>query len=319
MLVSIIIPVFNRFLLIGETIDSILEQTYTNWECIIVDDHSTDYTEDLINYYCEKDIRIKLYKRPDHLLKGANSCRNYGLEKSSGEFVQWFDSDDLMEKEALQIKVQALSSCTADYVISRSVSFSESQGSEEIISSFPNFYRFQEFKLSSYNYFTQNINWLTCDFFVRREFMEEHRPRFRENLKAHQERNFFCKITSISTNGSILDKVLSKVRIGHASIQSHILSSSKIYNLSLLNFFYFTWLDVKNNANKKAITFLFNSLVKISLDYKAPLIFLIKVFNQLLKDKKYSAALLFAIYQTSFQLTGRGLRFKKKFQEKLGY
>ena len=61
-LVSIIVPVYNREELICETLDSIIMQTYTNWECIIIDDHSTDKTVDVILSYSLNDSRIKIFK-----------------------------------------------------------------------------------------------------------------------------------------------------------------------------------------------------------------------------------------------------------------
>ncbi len=101
-LVSIIIPVHNRAQLIGETLDSIILQTYRNWECIVIDDGSTDYTEELLEFYCEKDSRISFYHRPCNRLSGGNAARNYGLEKSSGEYILWFDSDDIMKPSLLE-------------------------------------------------------------------------------------------------------------------------------------------------------------------------------------------------------------------------
>lgn len=94
-MISIIIPTYNRAHLITQTLDSILAQTYTNWECIIVDDGSTDNTEEIVKTYCAKDTRFQFFKRPMHLPKGPNACRNYGFELSEGEYVNWFDSDDL--------------------------------------------------------------------------------------------------------------------------------------------------------------------------------------------------------------------------------
>ena len=94
-LVSIIIPTYNRAHLIGETLDSVLAQTYTNWECIVVDDGSTDGTDKLIIAYCEKDARLQYFKR-EILPKGASHCRNIGLEKASGEYCMFLDSDDLL-------------------------------------------------------------------------------------------------------------------------------------------------------------------------------------------------------------------------------
>ena len=76
--VSLIIPIFNRVDYIGETLESIIEQSYKEWDCIVVDDGSTDHTEELLEFYCEKDPRISFIKGHT-FTKGANACRNYGF------------------------------------------------------------------------------------------------------------------------------------------------------------------------------------------------------------------------------------------------
>ncbi|MFD2698604.1 glycosyltransferase family 2 protein [Mesonia sediminis] len=118
-LVSIIIPTYNRAHLIGETLDSVLAQTYTNWECIVVDDGSTDATDELMAKYCAKDSRIRYYHRPDEHLPGGNGARNYGFKMSKGEYIQWFDSDDLMHVESLEIKVRNIIRSKVDVIISK--------------------------------------------------------------------------------------------------------------------------------------------------------------------------------------------------------
>ncbi|WP_081912594.1 glycosyltransferase family 2 protein [Salegentibacter sp. Hel_I_6] len=105
-LVSIIIPTYNRSHLIGETLDSVINQTYSHWECIVVDDRSDDYTEELINFYRKKDPRIKLFQRPEELSKGAAGCRNIGIRNSIGDFIQFLDSDDLLSKSCLENRIQ---------------------------------------------------------------------------------------------------------------------------------------------------------------------------------------------------------------------
>ena len=105
MLCSIIIPTFNREYLLQYTLDSILNQTYINWECILVDDGSTDDTLGVIKKYLFIDSRFKFYKRPFYIKKGANSCRNFGFSKISGEFIQWFDSDDIMPLNSIEDRI----------------------------------------------------------------------------------------------------------------------------------------------------------------------------------------------------------------------
>lgn len=105
-LISIIIPTYNRAFIIQETLNSILAQTYSNWECIIVDDGSLDNTEEIVAGYIGKDKRFQYHKRPENRKKGPNSCRNYGFELSKGNYVKWFDSDDLLEIDAFEKYIQ---------------------------------------------------------------------------------------------------------------------------------------------------------------------------------------------------------------------
>ncbi|REE24458.1 glycosyltransferase involved in cell wall biosynthesis [Winogradskyella pacifica] len=124
-LVSIIIPTYNRAHLIGETIASIQRQTYTNWECIIVDDSSTDNTEKILLNYIEKDKRIAFYHKPDNLLKGPSASRNFGFIKSNGTYINWLDSDDVMHPEKLETDLKNIQSGDFDFTISQSAFFKD--------------------------------------------------------------------------------------------------------------------------------------------------------------------------------------------------
>jgi len=104
-LVSIIIPTFNRSTIILDTLNSIFNQTYTNWECIIVDDGSTDDTFEKVNRIISNDARVQFLKRPIEKVKGANSCRNVGLTYANGKYIIFFDSDDLMSESCLEKRI----------------------------------------------------------------------------------------------------------------------------------------------------------------------------------------------------------------------
>lgn len=108
-LVSIIIPTFNRAEIIKETLDSIINQTYSNWECVIVDDGSNDATLSVLNEYSKKDVRIKVFDRPKIKPKGANASRNYGLSEAKGFYCIFFDSDDIMATTCLEQRVMHFS------------------------------------------------------------------------------------------------------------------------------------------------------------------------------------------------------------------
>jgi|SRR5690554_6043771 len=104
-LVSIIVPTYNRAHLIGETLDSVLAQTYANWECIVVDDESTDNTEEVMQNYLAKDARFQYHHRPKDRLPGGNAARNYGFEMSTGDYSIFLDSDDILDSQCLDNRV----------------------------------------------------------------------------------------------------------------------------------------------------------------------------------------------------------------------
>ena len=101
-MLSIIIPVYNRKDLITETLDSILNQTRTDWECVVVDDGSDDGSEQIVGDYARKDSRIRLFRRPENFAKGQSGSRNYGLLQARGEYIHFFDSDDLLGPEFIE-------------------------------------------------------------------------------------------------------------------------------------------------------------------------------------------------------------------------
>lgn len=115
-MISIIIPVYNRAHLIEATLKSIINQTFKEWECIIIDDESTDTTLEVIEGFCKKDSRFKCYNRPKALKKGPSACRNYGFSLSTGKYIQFFDSDDIMQENHLFYKWEKLELGHYDFV-----------------------------------------------------------------------------------------------------------------------------------------------------------------------------------------------------------
>lgn len=102
-LVSIITPSYNSQAYISQTIESILAQTYSNWELLITDDCSTDQTIDIIKSYQKKDGRIRLFLSSKN--QGAGAARNNSIKKASGHYIAFCDSDDLWIPEKLKIQV----------------------------------------------------------------------------------------------------------------------------------------------------------------------------------------------------------------------
>lgn len=103
-LISVVIPTFNSEIFIRETINSVLNQTYQNFEIIIIDDESTDNTVSILKEFSNKYNRIKYFQIPH---AGRPSVpRNYGTEKSNGEFIAFLDADDIWVKNKLEIQLK---------------------------------------------------------------------------------------------------------------------------------------------------------------------------------------------------------------------
>lgn len=104
LLVSIIVPCFNQGQYLGETLQSVLDQTYSNWECLIVNDGSNDNTEEIAKKWCALDSRFSYYNKENG---GLSSARNFGISKASGIYILPLDSDDKIECTYLQKAIKA--------------------------------------------------------------------------------------------------------------------------------------------------------------------------------------------------------------------
>lgn len=102
--ISIITPVYNGEKYIEETIISVINQTYKNWELIIIDDCSVDKTKDIVSDFAEKDSRI-IYKCLDKN-SGASEARNEGIKLAKGRYISFLDSDDLWKETKLEKQIK---------------------------------------------------------------------------------------------------------------------------------------------------------------------------------------------------------------------
>lgn len=114
-LVSIIMPSFNCARFIGQTIESVINQTYKNWELLITDDCSSDDSALIVNRYAAKDDRVKLLKLEKN--SGAGVARNNSIENAHGRYIAFLDSDDMWMPTKLekQIKFMEEKECALSY------------------------------------------------------------------------------------------------------------------------------------------------------------------------------------------------------------
>jgi glycosyltransferase involved in cell wall biosynthesis len=258
-LVSIIIPVFNRGSLISETLNSVLAQTYKNWECIVVDDGSTDNTIEVVQKYKKKDARIKMFHRSKNKLKGGNAARNFGLEMSSGTYINWFDSDDLMEPNFIQMKLDRMFEFPVmDFVVSRSINF-QSDKSEEI-GYYEQNHRYQ---LNADNFIREKVHWITDDFFIKREKIGT--IKFDEELVSGQEYNFCIRVMAKNKlSGVFINEQLSKRRIHKDSIQERQKKDDLQGFKNKYIVAFKTFREVYYDISKSSKVFFINRILKLS-------------------------------------------------------
>jgi glycosyltransferase involved in cell wall biosynthesis len=245
-LISIIIPTYNRAHYLKDTLESIINQTYENWECIIIDDGSTDNTKEFILDYLKRDSRISYTTRPSSLPKGANSCRNFGFELSKGDFIKWFDSDDIMSPEHLEILMETLLFNKADFVVGDTENFEDGTGE---ICGKPYQFNREKITITAEAFAKQQIGWITDDFLGKKECLKKLKFNTRI-ITDGDEYNFFTRFLIGNENGLFVNRILTHRRI-HNDTLSNPEKYDKIagfYKVSKIK--YLTFLDIERTDDK---------------------------------------------------------------------
>ena len=308
-LVSVIIPTYNRAHLIGETLDSVLAQNYPNWECLIIDDGSADRTIDVVENYAKKDSRFKYYQRPDQHLPGGNGARNYGLKVSQGSYIQWFDSDDLMDKNLLAEQIKSITLNDADMSICLHERYN---------------YNFTKIKVKSkqnkitntlyYDYILKSINLNLPTILLKKGFLKG--LELREDLQKSQELEFLQRILKIVGKDFIfLNKPLVKVR-RHSDSITGTLNEQRLESLLKVSCQIIKELPSQTPKNIKRKLFLIHTqnLRKSFLNKKTRL-FLIYLFQVPEGFERYK--LWFLSLYLVYYFTGKGRTKYKRIQAKI--
>lgn len=122
-LISVVIPVFNAGSFLQPLMDSILHQTYPNWEVIFVDDGSQDNSVQIVQNQIASDSRFRLLKRSGSEIKGAPSCRNIGMREAKGEYVIFFDADDIIADFCFEQRLRGIKESGKDFCVFPLMSF----------------------------------------------------------------------------------------------------------------------------------------------------------------------------------------------------
>lgn len=256
--VSIIIPVYNRERLIVETLESVSAQTWQNWECVVVDDGSGDGSVEAAQEFARRDDRFKVFARPENRKGGGNAARNFGFEQSTGDLVNWFDSDDLMTPDFIAQKVACFSSNPhADAVISKRMVFTGNPSN--IV------FRENRTKLTDNileDFLLIDTTWFLPDVMWRKSYLKG-KPLFNEELFSGQDRDFHIRMLMLGPQLALCDHYLTLCRSHPDNITTNInrrrpLKMSHLVAMDGI----FAQLETQGKLTQKVKTFYFWRMVK---------------------------------------------------------
>jgi len=216
-LVSVIVPCYNQAKFLSESLESVFSQTYSNWECIIVNDGSTDNTEEVALKWVKTDSRFK-YINIDH--GGPSISRNVALKIAKGEYLQFLDSDDWLSPQKIAVQINILSKANT-YSLCLCNYFSSVE--DDLFKPHPSRLVSPEFKTTDYLYELIS-NWETtlsipihCILF-KGIMYKENCIYFDSDLPNHVDWDFWMKIFALKPEVYYIDQKLVTYRIQSKSL-----------------------------------------------------------------------------------------------------
>ena len=305
--VTIIMATFNRAHFILETISSIQNQTYSEFECLIIDDGGIDNTIEVIKPILNKDSRFKFSKRPDNYKKGLPGCRNYGIDSAQGDYIIFFDDDDIIHPQNLELCVKELeqekfSFCRYD----RAVFFNDFD------------YNFDYSKIySSFEISMNDVEKLlnhelpfnSCAVMWKRGCFDQNR--FVEHLMYAEEWELYSRILSSGAKGISINKCLFYGRKHSNSNTGEFFQNNPVRRASLADA---SILVVQNLKEKQLLTnSLIQYLITVSIGFKE-----YNLFNQILRilDLGLLGEIKCKLFYISYPLRLPIYKMKKKIKNK---
>jgi glycosyltransferase involved in cell wall biosynthesis len=217
-LISIIVTSYNKAPYLGEAIQSILNQTYQNWETLIVDDGSTDHTEVVAKRFCDADARITYYKK---LNGGASSARNLAFNHIKGKYVQFLDGDDVIDPTKFEKQIDLIADesdnivCISDYFCSDEHDLSAPSKT--------NRYKSPVFETTNYllhlvRDWEKTLSIPIHTFLFDSSFFLKNKIRFDESLVNHEDWDCWLQIFSKNPKVIYLDEKLATYRISSTAM-----------------------------------------------------------------------------------------------------
>jgi glycosyltransferase involved in cell wall biosynthesis len=262
-LVSIIIPLYNRGQIIARTLESLMDQSHENWECIIVDDGSTDDSFQVVERFIQNDQRFQLHNRPIEKPKGANACRNFGLEIAQGDYINFLDSDDTLHADKLKLQIGTLSNNDFQFSVCQT---------QMVDDKTKEFLRLWSTAVSSNmpfdDYVTCSAWWSIHAVLWKKGIINQYR--FNEDLHQSQEYELHIRILADSPKFHVLNHTLVTVFIHPKQISTNFTSSvTKLKSNLYVRYFILKNYSgqLQNETNKYLYKYLFD-LFKHFVVYK---------------------------------------------------
>lgn len=244
-LISVLVTVYNTEQYVGECLTSILTQTYTNWETIVVNDGSTDDSAHVLNEFAAKDSRIHVFHQKNG---GAGNAKNNAIRYARGEWLVWLDSDDYIDKTALQ-EVAALADTDVDIITlgMRPVG-NETEIYKRAIKSicwdtmpsqYPDFFK---------QTFSNCELWLRA---MKTSLVKEYDIKNDEGIR-FEDIGFYLRLAAVAKQVRHTGKILYNYRVRTGSIVDDIVNNLKDYNVEKLQMLRncMEWYSQKNVLNK---------------------------------------------------------------------
>lgn len=219
-LISVIVPCFNQGSYLAEALESIARQTHESWECLIIDDGSSDNTSDVASRFVRRDSRFRYFHHPN---RGPSASRNRGLSMARGDLIQFLDADDVIFRDKFELQVAALGNLDVlkvihcDYLRGTAECITEAHGTARIPTTF--MYREPLYDLA--------LRWevdlsipIHCFLFDSRIFTD-HGLRFDESLLNHEDWECWMHVFALQPESLFVDRVLALYRLSSGSITSN--------------------------------------------------------------------------------------------------
>jgi len=304
--VTIIMATYNRAHFIVETLESIQKQTFSNWECLIIDDGGTDNTSEVIAPVLDEDSRFTFLTRPDNYQKGLPGCRNYGLDLAKGDYIIFFDDDDIVHPQNLELCIKELEKSEISFCRYEREVFTEEFNygfdySKEYSSFFIDVNDLEKL-------LNNNLPFNSCAVMWKKECFAGNR--FVEHLMYAEEWELYSRILSTRIKGVSIRKCLFYGRKHLKSNTGEFFTHNPVRRKSHCDAMV---LVIKNLREKELITnTVIRYFVTTSLDYKEYKLFsqIIKILNLSLLEK-----IKWQIYYSSYFLRLPIYKMKKNIKK----